>query len=279
MPFGPTVPQPRKEDEMPVIKNPALERLRHGEIALGIGVRLARSIEIAKMMRASDYDWLFIDLEHGSLSLETVSQISIAAADNGIAPIVRVPTGQWDIASRALDGGALGIIMPHINTVEEARRTVDYLCFPPLGHRATLGGLPQYDYLPVSAAQAAREVNAETLIAVMIESPEGAENAERIAAVDGIDVLLIGVNDLAEEMGFSGRLDHPDVVAAVAAVAKGAATRGKHSGIGGVGDDALLRRFVGMGVHFVMAGNDFSFLMAGARSRAQQIRGKSGMGS
>jgi 4-hydroxy-2-oxoheptanedioate aldolase len=96
-------------------KNRALERLKNGEIALGVGVRLARSVEIAKMMRASDFDWLFIDLEHGSLSLETVSQISISAADNNIAPIVRVPVGQWDIASRALDSGALGIVLPHID--------------------------------------------------------------------------------------------------------------------------------------------------------------------
>jgi 4-hydroxy-2-oxoheptanedioate aldolase len=66
-------------------------------------------------LRASDFDWLFIDLEHGSLSLETVSQISISAADNNIAPIVRVPVGQWDIASRALDSGALGIVLPHID--------------------------------------------------------------------------------------------------------------------------------------------------------------------
>jgi 2-keto-3-deoxy-L-rhamnonate aldolase RhmA len=260
---------------MALIVNPALDRMERGDIALGVGVRLARSVEIAKMMRASDFDWLFIDLEHGSLALETVSQISIAAADNHIAPIVRVPTGQWDVASRALDGGALGIVMPHIDTVEDARLAVHHLRFPPLGHRATLGGMPQYDYLPVSAAQVAREVNAATLLAVMIESPEAVENAAGIAAVEGIDVLFIGINDLAEEMGLSGQLDHPRVVDAVTAVAKASASRGKHSGVGGIGDAPLLRRYIGMGLRFILGGNDFSFMMSAARQRAELLRGKS----
>jgi len=258
---------------MPYLNNRALERLAGGEIALGVGVRLARSVEIAKMMRASDFDWLFIDLEHGSLSLETVSQVSIAAADNGIAPIVRVPTGQWDIASRALDGGAQGIVMPHIETADDAREAVRHLRFPPVGHRATLGGLPHYDYLPVKAAQVAGEVNAATLIAPMIESPESVGNAAAIAGVEGIDVLFIGVNDLAEGMGLSGQLDHPRVAEAVAQVAEAAASQGKYSGIGGIGDTALLRRYIGMGMRFILGGNDFAFMMAAARQRAAVLRG------
>lgn len=258
---------------MAYMNNRALERLANGEIALGVGVRLARSVEIAKMMRASDFDWLFIDLEHGSLSLETVSQISIAAADNGIAPIVRVPTGQWDVASRALDGGALGIVMPHVDTEADAREAVHHLCFPPVGHRATLGGMPHYDYERVPASRVAKEVNAATLIALMIESPEAVENAGAIAAVDGVDVLFIGVNDLAQGMGLSGQLDHPEVVEAVAAVGKAAQAAGKYAGIGGIGDAALLRRYIDMGMRFILGGNDFAFMMAAAKQRAETLRG------
>jgi len=255
------------------MNNRALERLEAGEIALGVGVRLARSVEIAKMMRASDFDWLFIDLEHGSLSLETVSQVSIAAADNNIAPIVRVPAGQWDMASRALDGGALGIVIPHMDTAEDAREAVHHLRFLPVGHRGTLGGMPHYDYQHVPATQVAEEVNKVTLIAPMIESPLAVENAAAIAAVDGIDVLFIGVNDLAEGMGLSGQLDHPDVVQAVAEVAKAATAAGKHAGIGGIGDATLMRNYIAMGMRFILGGNDFSFMMAGAKQRAKILRG------
>lgn len=256
------------------LKNSALARMENGEISLGVGVRLARSIEIAKMMRASDFDWLFIDLEHGSLSLETITQISISAVDNNIAPIVRVPTGQWDVASRALDGGAQGIVMPHIDTADQARQAVYHLKFPPIGHRGTLGGLPQYDYLPVKADQVAREVNASTLLAVMIESLEGAENAGEIAAVDGVDVLFIGANDLAASMGIPGQLGDPRIVDAVAEVGRAAAAHGKYAGIGGIGDGDLLARYIEMGMRFILAGNDFSFMMAGARQRAATLRGK-----
>ncbi len=258
---------------MAEIINPTLARLRKGEIALGVGVRLSRSVEIAKMMRASDFDWLFIDLEHGSLSLETVSQISIAALDNGIAPIVRVPTLQWDIAARALDGGALGIVMPHIETADEAHEAVRHLRFPPLGHRATLGGMPHYDYLPTKASQVAREVNAVTLVAVMIESPQAVTNAQQIAAVDGVDVLFIGVNDLAEEMGLSGEIDHPDVITAATKVVKAAQAQGKWAGIGGIGDEGMMLRYIGLGMRFILAGNDFSFMMSAAHHRADTLRG------
>ena len=254
------------------MNNRALDRMGDGELALGVGVRLARSVEIAKMMRASDFDWLFIDLEHGSLSLETVAQISIAAADNNIAPIVRVPTGQWDMASRALDGGAYGIVMPHINTPDEARTAVHHLRFPPVGHRATLGGLPHYDYTHVKAEQVAREVNSVTLLAMMIESPQAVENAHAIAAVDGVDVLFVGVNDLAQEMGLGGQLDHPRVLQACDQVAKSAAETGKFSGIGGIGDAILMRRYIGMGMQFILGGNDFSFMMGAARERAHLLR-------
>ena len=256
------------------MNNRALERLEQGEITLGVGVRLARSVEIAKMMRASDFDWLFIDLEHGSLSLETVSQVSIAAADNNIAPIVRVPTGQWDMASRALDGGAQGIVMPHIETADDAAETVHHLRFPPIGHRATLGGLPQYDYQHVPATRVAKEVNAVTLLALMIESPQAVDNAAAIAATNGVDVLFIGVNDLAEGMGLSGQLDHPDVAAAVQRVADAAADAGKYSGIGGIGDAKLMRRYIAMGMGFILGGNDFSFMMASAKQRAEFLRAK-----
>jgi 2-keto-3-deoxy-L-rhamnonate aldolase RhmA len=256
------------------MNNRALDRLNKDEVSLGVGVRLARSVEIAKMMRASDFDWLFIDLEHGSLALETVSQISIAAADNNIAPIVRVPTGQWDIASRALDGGAQGIVMPHIDSADDAREAVRRLRFPPVGHRATLGGLPQYDYLPAKASQVAAEINAITLLAPMIESPGAVENAEAIAAVEGIDVLFIGANDLAEGMGISGRLDDPRIADAVAEVARAAAAQGKHAGIGGIGDAALMRRYIGMGMRFILGGNDFAFMMAAAKQRAKVLRGE-----
>ena len=93
------------------------------ELAIGIGIRLVRNVDIIKVMKAAGFDWLFLDLEHGSMSIETACEISVAAQDSGIAPIVRVPHGELAMATRVLDGGALGIVIPHVDTPRRPGRS------------------------------------------------------------------------------------------------------------------------------------------------------------
>ena len=93
---------------MAAIRNPAREKLEKGELSLGCGVRLTRSVEIGVAMQSAGFDWLFIDCEHGTMSLDAAAQIAVAALDAGIAPIVRVPSGEYSMATRVLDNGALG---------------------------------------------------------------------------------------------------------------------------------------------------------------------------
>src|SRR5713226_89882 len=114
-----------------MVTNLARERLEGGELSLGVGIRVVRSVEVAKAMKSAGFDWLFIDLEHGVFSIESASQICVAALDAGIAPIIRVPNGQYSIATRLLDNGALGIVVPHVETAEEARHIVEKLQYPP----------------------------------------------------------------------------------------------------------------------------------------------------
>ena len=118
------------------IDNPARTRMATGGLALGVGLRSARGVEIAMAMKTAGFDFLFIDLEHGAMSLDTATQIACAALGVGISPLVRVPEGAHSMASRALDGGALGIVMPHVETAEEARQIVARQKFPPLGPRS-----------------------------------------------------------------------------------------------------------------------------------------------
>ena len=200
------------------IKNIAKERLVAGELSIGMGVKAVRSVEIARIMKTAGYDFLFIDLEHGPTSVETAYQISVAALDANIAPIVRVPHGELAMATRCLDGGALGIVIPHVDSADEARAMVDAFRYQPLGHRSIAGGYPQFGFAPTPAAQVTKEMNDATLVIAMIETPRAVENADAIAAVPGIDVLLMGTNDLCLEMGISGKLDDKRVVAAVNSV-------------------------------------------------------------
>src|SRR5437763_12236802 len=129
-----------------VLKNAAKERLDAGELALGVILRQARTVDIAPIMKSCGYDWLFLDLEHNSMDLDMAVQISVAALGVGIAPVVRVPAGQLWMATRVLDGGAPGIVMPHAGTAEEARQVAQALRYPPQSHRSVAGGLPHFGY-------------------------------------------------------------------------------------------------------------------------------------
>src|SRR3954470_10587283 len=160
--------------------NAAKARLRKGDLAIGIGVRLVRNVDIIKVMKAAGFDWLFLDLEHGSMSIETACAIAVAAQDSGIAPIVRVPYGELAMATRLLDGGALGIVIPHVDTAEEAREIADRLRYAPIGHRSVGGGQAQFDYAPMKMADMIKRSNDNILITVMIETPKAVKNADAI---------------------------------------------------------------------------------------------------
>lgn len=252
--------------------NPAREALASGGLAVGIGVRGVRGAEIPRAMKTAGFDYLFIDLEHGATSVETASAISIAALDAGIAPIVRVPHMDLKLATRCLDGGAAGIVVPHVDTPEEARQVIEALRFAPLGRRSIGGGYAQFGFAPVPAKDAVEALNAGTLVVAMMETPQAIENVDAIAAVPGIDVLLMGTNDLCLEMGIPGQIDHPKVVAAIDAVVAACRRHGKWPGLGGVYGRALLEPYIGRGMRMILAGNDLAMLIAAATEQAAFVR-------
>ena len=256
----------------PTLRNPARERLEAGELALGVGIRQSRTVDIASIMKACGYDWLFLDLEHNSMDLDMAVQISVAALGAGIAPIVRVPAGQFWLATRVLDGGALGIVMPHVDTPEEAREIADRLRYPPQGHRSIAGGLPHFGYVPIAAGAACAAINAATLVVVMLETPQAIANAPAIAAVPGIDSLLIGTSDLSMELGIPGQFGDDRIVDAYRTVVEACGAHGKFAGIGGVYEESLMRRYIGMGVRLVLGGGDLGFMTAAATERAKLLR-------
>jgi 4-hydroxy-2-oxoheptanedioate aldolase len=258
---------------MSEIRNPARERLAKGEVSLGIGVRIARGVEIARSMQSCGYDWLFIDLEHGSASIETAAQIAAASLDAGIAPLVRVPKGQYDMATRMLDSGAWGIVMPHVDDAEEAAEAVRRLKYPPQGHRSVAGGLAHFGYKGVKVGDSSRIINENMLLTLMVETPEAIHAADAIAAVPGVDVVLIGTNDLAMEMGIPGDVGNQRIVAAYETVIGACKRHGKWAGMGGVYTEDLMKRYIGMGMRMILCGNDLSLLMTSATQRATALRG------
>jgi len=255
------------------IPNHTKRRLVAGEVTLGMGVRQARTVDIATVAKTCDFDWLFIDMEHSSLDVDLASQIAMASLAVGITPIVRVPGIEHHHATRLLDNGAQGIVVPHVDTVEEAKRVASQCRYPPIGKRSLAGAPPTLGFRSVPIGEAAKIVNAETLVIVMLETPEAIANADAIAQVEGIDVLLIGTNDFCAECGIPGQFGDPKVEGAYRTVIAACKKHGKHPGMGGVYEPKLMEKYIGYGMRFILSGSDLSFIMAGARERSKLLRG------
>jgi 2-keto-3-deoxy-L-rhamnonate aldolase RhmA len=257
---------------MPLVENTALRKMRAGETALGFGVHHLRTSAVPVLAKATGHDWLFIDTEHGAFSVQEATQLCIAALPHGVTPIVRVCADAIAEGTRALDNGARGIVVPHVDTHKQARRIAEAFHYPPDGHRSWGGPPAVYGFQPPGAAEAQAAINREIIVAAMIESPEAVANADDIAAVEGIDVLLIGTSDLTAEMGISGQIGHERVAEAYQKVSDACRRRGKFLGMGGVYDRTNAARYIRLGAQFILSGSDHAYVTAGAAARTTFLR-------
>ena len=259
------------------ISNRMQERLARGEVALCMATRLARTAEIAMIADACGFDAFFIDMEHCPITLDAAAQICVAALPVGVTPLVRIAGHDFDDATRLLDAGALGIVCPNVSTPAEAQAFARACRFPPLGERSVGGAGPLQGYRATPLAEVNKQGNAATLLIAMLETPEGIANADAIAAVPGIDVLLISSNDLCTALGIPGELKHPKLRAAYEATAKACQVHNKTLGVGGIrADVAHVAELVALGARFVIAASDVQYLMAAARSEVAALRKATG---
>ena len=257
---------------MKSIKNVSKDKLKNNQICIGIGLRQSRTVDIGKIMKTCGYDWLFIDMEHNSMDIDIASQISVAAQDSGITPIVRVPDFSHHHATRVLDCGAQGIVFPHVDDEKTAAELVSNCLYPPDGHRSMTGILPQLDFEKRPIAEVSKIINEDIIIVVMLESPKAIENVDKIASVKGIDVLLIGTNDLCMEMGIPGQYDHKDIKSSYQKVIEACNKNNITPGMGGVYTDGLMKEYINMGMKFILSGSDLAFMMAAAKQRADYLK-------
>jgi 2-keto-3-deoxy-L-rhamnonate aldolase RhmA len=255
------------------VTNRVKDRIGRGELALCMASRLARTADLGMMADACGFDAFYIDIEHSSISIDTAAQMIAAALPIGIAPMARIPGHDFDMAARLLDAGALGIICPQVDTEEQAKAFVAACKFPPLGHRSVGGAGPLQGFRQTPLADVNSQGNALTLCIPMLETQRGVDNAEAIAVVAGIDILLIGSNDLSAELGIPGDLKHPKIRAAYETTAAGCKKHGKCLGIGGVrGDAALAADLVKLGARFMIAGFDAGYMMQAAKADVAALR-------
>ncbi len=255
------------------VRNTARARLEAEECALGAYIRMGRTADVPKMFMNSGFDWIWNDLEHAVVTMDACMQMALSAIDCGITPLVRLSGHRPAEISLVLTNGYLGVIAPHVDTPEQAEIVARACRFTPLGNRSVPNGFPHFGWRAIPFPEAAEILNRETICIVMLESREAVANAEAIAAVDGIDVILIGGSDLTFEMGIPSQYGHERMHEAVETVVAAARNQGKHPGLGGVNDNALVTKYVQMGMRFMSTGTDVGYMMAAATARARFFRG------
>jgi 2-keto-3-deoxy-L-rhamnonate aldolase RhmA len=256
------------------VENRTKKKLKANELTLCMAINQMRTADVAMIAAVCGFDAIFVDLEHSPTSLESASLLCLAALGAGITPIVRVASHDSHDATRILDSGAQGIMVPHIENAEQAAAVVRNCKFPPLGHRSAAGTGPALLYQPLSQGEINRYINDEVLLIALLETPNAVENADEIAAVPGIDVLHVGSLDVSNELGIPGAYRDPRMRAVFKKVITACRTHGKAMGVGGArGDFELQTELIQLGVRYLTSGSDVSYLMSAARSEVTSLRG------
>ncbi|MBN1583336.1 MAG: 2-dehydro-3-deoxyglucarate aldolase [Anaerolineae bacterium] len=208
-------------------------KIQSGQPAYGVSVMIP-SPQVVEMIGHLGFDWVLIDCEHGTNTLESVELMIMAAEVSGITPIVRPKTKDPDDILKVMDRGAMGVQVPHVNTADDARRAVEAVKYHPLGKRGLAAGTRPANYgFGLSMAEFVAQSNRETLVCVQLEEAEALDNIDAILQVEGIDVFFIGPSDLSQSMGYPGQISAPPVQAAIDRAFETIRTAGKVPGSAG----------------------------------------------
>jgi 2-dehydro-3-deoxyglucarate aldolase/4-hydroxy-2-oxoheptanedioate aldolase len=211
--------------------NRFIQVVKEGRIPIGTMIWEFASRGVPKILEAADLDFVLIDMEHSTFDSGNVADLLALFDATPIAPFVRVPQRLYHFLARAMDAGALGVMVANVETVDEASEIVNAVKYAPVGHRGVGLGSAHTNFIVPDPVTYFREANENTTIIAMIESPRGVANAEAIAAMPGIDVLWVGHFDLTQTMGIPAQFGHPDFLEAIRRVIAATRKYGKIAGI------------------------------------------------
>lgn len=210
--------------------NTVKEKLARGETAVGTMVFEFSTTGIGRIVGEAGAEFVVFDMEHTGWSIETIRMLIATTRGTKAIPMVRVPATEYHLISRPLDVGSMGIMMPMVGTVEQAEMLVQSAKYPPVGVRGAAFGVAHDDYEGGDVTEKMTSANDNGMLIAQIETVEGVENCEKLAAVDGLDCLWVGHFDLTQSMGIPAQFDHPDFLAAIERVAKACEANGKSAG-------------------------------------------------
>ena len=247
------------------------KRVLAGECVYGTMIRQARDPGAPVIFASVGYDFVLIDMEHGNYSMETVADLIRGAKSAGIAPVIRIPHLETHFISRILDAGAEGIMVPMTSTREQAEAIVQYSKYTPIGRRGFGTQTGQTDYKPLKALEFMKEANEHTLIIAQIETKEAIENVDAILGVEGIDVGLIGPNDLSISLGIPDQMSSETLIQAIDKVVESAKKNGKTSGIH-IGNTELIRKWKAKGMTVLACSTDIGFMYSASKSTIEEMK-------
>jgi len=255
-------------DPYRALPNSFKRRLHAGETLIGCWCSLANPIT-TEVLGLAGFDWLLLDGEHAPNDVTTFIPQLMALKDSASAPVVRPSWNDAVEIKRLLDAGFYNILVPFVQTAEDARRAVAATRYPPAGIRGV--SVAQRNNRFGTVADYFRDIDAQITVLVQIESRAGLDAAAEIAAVDGVDGVFVGPSDLAAALGHLGNANHPDVQQAIAAAFAAVKTVGKSLGIlAPVEADA--RRYLEMGATFVAVGSDLGVFRGGTQALRDRFK-------
>jgi 4-hydroxy-2-oxoheptanedioate aldolase len=252
-----------------MMKNTLKEKLAKGDVVLGVFVAVP-SPDIVEMAGYMGFDFVLLDAEHGPMSVETAAHLMRAAECAGIVPIVNVPSLSRQTIARYLDIGALGIQVPQVNDRNEAEAIVDAVKYHPLGSRGMARPRAGHYGLVGSLQEYMTDANQETMVVASIENIEGVKHLPHILNTDGIDVFLIGPNDLSQSMGLPGQVATPLVKSAIDTIVTQVRGAGRAVGIF-ASDAAAARSYMAKGAQYIITSATGLFARA-AKDYLQDVR-------
>ena len=252
-------------------RNNLKQRFKSGEMLIGTMVQEVRSPAIAQILKQAGFDFLMIDMEHGAFNLETAAEIMRVARLMDICPLVRVAGPRYELIARILDQGAMGVMVPRIESRRDVEVLVESMKYPPVGKRGMSSDAPHssYDFKPLPVFV---EINNEDTIAIaQIERQAAIENIDDILSVPGVDVALIGPEDLSVSLGVPGETSHPRVIETIETMI---ASAKRHEVVSAIhaGSVEYLEEWLHKGMGIVMYSSDLGFLMDASKAGVDRLR-------
>lgn len=250
--------------------NTVKKALKEGRLQVGCSFSQLRSPEVAKILGKAGFHWTYLDSEHGNFDLETLQDLCRASVAAGMMPIVRVADIQYSLIARALDCGAMGVLLPRVESPDVLARAVSWAFFPPLGVRGYGLSAPNVNYEPLTIPQIIEHHNTNTMVVLQIETKLALECREELLSVPGVDAVMVGPADLSISLGVPGEFEHPTLIAAIESIRDSCLKHGVAPGIH-MRSLAIAKFWKDHGMKLLSTGSETGFLFEKASETVKAL--------